>query len=1182
MTLKSSRPVPLSLISILLFFSGAAGLVYEVIWTRILHYTFGNTEMAAATVLATFMGGMALGGALGGKFAPRIKHPVLAYGILEAVIAVYGLLFTPLLYKMDFIYLLTGPDPGPTLMMFIRFVVGGLLILVPTVAMGATLPILVHGAVEKEHPGKSLGVLYFINTLGAVAGTMLSGFILIPMVGLDVAVYLAVMMGLFVFLGAVFIEYRLRPVPGEELMEQKVEPTDDAPAPPAFEENFSPFALKWGASAAVAFAFVCGFISLSNEILWFRLLGILMDGTIYGFSALLSAYLAGLAFGSLLISRRLDKSRDLWALFTKLQIGAAVGAILTILILPLMPFLISGYIASEQKSPGSVFALKLFLVFLSIATPTFFYGASFPVLARLASVRRSLSTAVGNTYAMNTVGCILGAGLTGLILIPTVKNLNALLQFMIFFSILVALVSAMFARVEPDAEGGFSWLSKFRTDGRLRLLTGATLVFLGMVIIDPNVNVIRLVNSRYSVEDYSNTIGSRVKSLYGDPNDLKNLLFQAEGAVTVVTVHKTKEGGLRLRNNGLNEAFHAATDPHYAEEILYLGMLPYFLHPNPEKVLLIGLGGGGTLDMLSHGNFKQIEVAELEPEVVKASRFMFGNRPHPLDNPNVRLRLDDGRNALARHARANPHTYDIVVSQPSHPWLSGASNLYTLEHFRIVRKNLKPGGMLCQWVNLFRMNEVGFRSLMAAFVGVFPDGHVFQVDENSVFLIGVNGEFKVDPDIIKKHLKEENVKPIVKSYGITLNRILRMYLFPMDVARMLGRGSVVNSDRHPVIETVLPWVGHNTMFRVQDVLNRHKQEFGLSYLSMKQGSASVTLLREFADYLISRIDLSTQEITKVKQRADEILKLTRHNEVRLLDERHRIDASLYEKLGHLEKAVEAMGRIETPSLSDHMKTAGWLLQMEKPALALPRLLAMLLVMERPLHTGTAVLAARWLPGVEADMKMQPGTIKSGVVHQLGRALWKLDLRAPAKLLVRWLAPQTDLYEQLDVTMWHLLATVGLESGVPVREHFDAYVNLGGNDQALLKKLLMYYAKAGVEEKVDYIVSVLKSLPNLDYQALELARKCEKLEAPESGIRILENLERQTRHLEVERQDILKELIRMKTVAKKWEGLGLLVVKYKEMADEKEFETWTKETFKDLEAPVRDGLIMGVDPIPSEK
>jgi len=251
-----------------------------------------------------------------------------------------------------------------------------------------------------------------------------------------------------------------------------------------------------------------------------------------------------------------------------------------------------------------------------------------------------------------------------------------------------------------------------------------------------------------------------------------------------------------------------------------------------------------------------------------------------------------------------------------------------------------------------------------------------------------------------------------------------------------------------------------------------------------------------------------------------------------------------------------MGRIESPSVSDHLKTAGWLLQMEKPALALPRLLAMFLVMERPLHTAAAVLTARWLPGVEADLKMRPGTIKSGVVHQLGRALWKLELRAPATVLVRWLAPQTDLYEQLDVNMWHLLSTVGLASGLPVREHFDAYVNLGGNDQVLLKKLLMYYAKTGVEEKVDYIVSVLKSLPNLDYQAMELAKKCEKLEAPESGIRILANLERQPRHLEVERQDVLKELIRMKTVAKDWQGLGLLVVKYKEMADEKEFETWT--------------------------
>jgi hypothetical protein len=194
----------------------------------------------------------------------------------------------------------------------------------------------------------------------------------------------------------------------------------------------------------------------------------------------------------------------------------------------------------------------------------------------------------------------------------------------------------------------------------------------------------------------------------------------------------------------------------------------------------------------------------------------------------------------------------------------------------------------------------------------------------------------------------------------------------------------------------------------------------------------------------------------------------------------------------------------------------------------------------------------------------------------------MNLRAPATLLARWLVPQTDLYEQLDVSMWHLLATVGLETGRPVREHFDAYVNLAGNDSVLLKKLLMYYAREGVEDKVDYIVSVLKSLPNLDYQALELAKKCEKLDAPESGIRILENLEKVTRHLEVERQDIVKELVRMKMAAKSWTGLGALVLKYKEMVDEKDFDKWINDTFKDLEAPVRQGLIMGVDPIPPAK
>ncbi len=1185
MSERVPRTVPLYVVATLLFLSGAAGLIYQAIWTRILHYTFGNTEMAAATVLATFMGGLALGGALGGRFAPRIRRPVLAYGILEGIIALYGLVFTPLLYRMDFIYVLTGPDPGPVSMMLIRFAVGGLLILVPTVAMGMTLPILVRGVVRRENSGKSLSRLYFLNTFGAVCGTFVSGFVLIPAAGLNVAMFVAVALGLIVCAATVVVQIRMKPVAAESLDGPETN-TGGAPSPQAFEQKFSPLALQHGALAAAFFSFVTGFIALSSQILWFRLLGILMDGTIYGFSALLSAYLAGVAFGSFWVSRRLDQVRDPWGFYVKLQLGAALGSILTILILPLMPFLISGYIASEQKSPGSVFALKFFLVFLAIATPTFFIGASFPLQARLASVGRNLSSAVGRVYAMDAIGCILGAGLTGLVLIPTIKNLNALLQFMIFFAILVALASTVFARLstedesEPDPPGHRpGLLAGFRKDGRIRLFNYGIAVFLIMVIVNPNVNVIRLVNSRYSVEDYTNTIGARVKSLYGDPGDLKNLEFQAEGAVTVVTVHKTRENGLRLRNNGLNEAFHSATEPHYAEEILYLGMLPYLLHPDPKKALLIGLGGGGTLDMMTHGEFEQIEVAELEAEVVKASRFMFGNRSHPLDLPHVKLRVDDGRNALLRHARAKPHTYDIVVSQPSHPWLSGASNLYTVEHFRIVKRNLKPGGMLCQWVNLFRMNEKGFRSLMAAFSKAFPDGHVFQVDENSVFLIGVNGEYKVDPAIIEKRLKEPGMASIAKNYGITLNRVLRMYMFPMETARTLAKGSLVNSDRHPVIETVLPWVGHNTMFRVEDLLKKHSLKSGLDHRELVPRITNSVMIRQYGDYLIGLIDMATMDADALRARKKRILRLANRNQEILQEESLRLKASVHEKLQQLEKAVEYTNGLGRPSVSDHMNVAGWLLEMEKPFLALPRLATVLFMLEDPLVTGFLQLPSTLFPGVlEIPAKLSPGTLKSGVIHRLGQALRALGLRRSSSVFARWIENQPEIYDQLELSMWELLASSQLDDRRVIMEHLDAYVNLGGNDPALLKRILIFYAQKNLNDKVDYIVSILKSLPNRDYQILELARKSEKLNAQPTAIRLLSNLERQPRHLEVDRQDLLRDLIRIKTLQKDWAGLGSYVKKLKEMMDDKAFESYIKETFKDLDDSSRELLLSGMDPI----
>ncbi|MBU1219024.1 spermidine synthase [Myxococcota bacterium] len=1131
-----------------------------MIWTRILHYSFGSTEMAAATVLATFMGGFAIGGALGGKIAPKLKQPILVYGFLEGIVAVFGIIFTPMLYRLDVIYSITGPDPSPLLLTSLKFATGMAIMLIPTVAMGATLPIIVHGVVPKSSAGKGFSVIYFINTLGAVGGTLLAGFSIIPKFGLDKGVYVAASIGIFVFIFSALIQWKWKPVPqAATAKEENGVPVDEAPF-------MTPMALKYGAYIALAIAFFSGFISLSNEVLWFRLLGIILDGTIYGFSALLGAFLLGIALGSFWISYYLDRCKDPWGLFVKLQIGAAVGSVLTILIIPLIPFIVSGYISGAPKAPGDVFFLKVVLVFFVILVPTFFYGASFPVLVRLASIRGRLSSAVGNVYSLNTAGCILGSAMIGMVLIPWLKNINLLLMIMVFLSILLAFAAIFFA-------GGAN--PEKASNTKIKLFASIAVMVLGVIILNPDVKVIRLVNSRYSIEDYQHSIGSSVKTLYGDSEDRKNLVFEAEGAVTVVTVHKHKDGGFRLKNNGLNESYHAVTQPYYAEEILYLAALPYLLHPKPEKAMLIGLGGGGTADVLSQLELKTVEVAELEPEVVKASRLMFGKRTHPADRKHVKMRLDDGRNALTRHAIANPHTYDLIISQPSHPWLTGASNLYTVEHFRIVKKNLKPGGIFCQWVNLFRMNETGFRSLLAAFTIAFEDGHIFQVDPNSVFLIGANGKLPVDPAVISKHYKEPFMKTVTKNYGSSVNRILKMYRFNFAMAKKLAAGSKVNSDHHPIIETVLPWVGHNQMFDVLEWLDKKNVPYYLSPEVIVQSSMTKDSYREYIDYLINDIDIYSQDADTIKPKMELAFKNIVRWEKFLGEDAHRLRASVYKKiLDHHRTAME-LSKIKAPSDADLRHLASY------NVLSGNRFDAFLIYLRLVGNANPGFYTSWLLNNLSSWIFREPvlnaQTMKDGDFVELTRLLDGLPLlNGLIDSAVDLIRKDPAFLSKRNIFMLETILRSSFRRNKINPREVEAYIDEGGENRRIVRDITYYYVLAGDKEKADSAMSVFRNSSSMSATNYETAKKLIKLDGRHQAMQLFTEILKDTEH-GIEKGDILRNILDNMIELKHFSGFGKLWLQFRKNALSEDNKKATENILKKFDK-FNQGLIeKGFDP-----
>ncbi len=913
MTDARKRIGPIVPFSILLFISGGASLSYQVVWTRILHYSFGNTELAAAIVLAVFMGGLALGGWLGGIVAPKLSKPLIFYGILEGLVALYAFVATPALYHLDVLYTLTGPDPSPWLMGLLRFAVGLMVMLVPATAMGMTLPVLVRGVVRPGTEGRGISLLYFINTLGAVTGTFLSGFVTIPALGLDGTVYAAATAGLVVLVAAAFLQ-RYYPKPAEEYDPSEATEHDDAAsvesvASESDERRISP------SDVALFLAWAGGLISLVHEILWFRLFSILLDGTIYGFSGMLAAYLLGLALGSLWIAPRLDSVRDRWDLYTKLQTGASVGALLTMILLPMIPWVVTGLLESGLRGAHAVFPVKVALAFLTLLAPTFFYGAAFPVVVRLFQGSRRASSSVGEVYAWNTVGCIIGAIFTAMYLIPVVRDTNTLLLGAAASSAILALVAAMMA---SDSLAG-----------RLKSVAYPVIALLLIAAGRPSVNVLRLVESRYAMEDYGQTINSRVRGIRSNPDERKDLVFYGEGRSTIVTVHEKDSGGLRLRNNGLNESYQSPSEPRYAEELVYLAAIPYALAGSPRRAMLIGLGGGGTLDSLAHlDSLQDIQVCELEEEVVRASRFMFGSRPHPLDDPRVHLRVDDGRNALLRYAVAKPHSFDLIVSQPSHPWLSGAANLYTYEHFSIVARNLTPTGVFCQWVNLFRMDGRAASSMMAAFVRAFPHVQIYQVDENSLFMVGSPSELEIDPERIRKRFSGSRSSELARLYGISPERFMDMYALGTSQVRRLSGDAPVNSDHMPIVETVLPWVTHHHMFRVHKWVSEHGVHYGITPDVIK-GDA-MAALEGYVKWLASSVNPATDDEDSLKRVMARISAL---EEVMgtPTDGLLRAIAALHVKYWNLNSALDRMSRIRRLQPSDEDLMASVLYRLDCPA-----------------------------------------------------------------------------------------------------------------------------------------------------------------------------------------------------------------------------------------------------------
>ena len=660
------------LLLVCFFVSGFAALLYQTAWTREFAFLFGTSELAVVAVLAAYMGGLALGAAIAARVVRRLTRPVLAYGLLELGIAV-GALCVPLMIRAVqalYISLAGGLDAPPesmalTTALFHLF--GSFLVLVPcTALMGATLPLLARYAVSEDaQVGPRIGVLYAVNTFGAIAGTLVAAFYLLPQVGLRQTVYVGVLGNAIVFLAAAALARGIAGLP-----------VQDDSSGGSRSARKAPF--HWILPAMT----ISGAVSFLYEVLWTRLLGHVLGGSTAAFAAMLSSFLLGIALGSALAAR-FAKTRAAAARgFALAQLGSGTLGYLAFRAADRLPDLAHAVGAHPAAPAAGAAAAGIILLPVTLCI-----GATFPFGVRLLAQDADEAASVsGRVYAWNTVGSIVGAILAGFFLLPLLGLENTALV-----GVLTSLTLAVIA----------AWLSTPRRPLLAGLASVSLIAAISIGLPQPT-NL--LMHSAIS--------GQRMNG---------SLYYLGVGRSATVTVVEDRRGW-RLLTNGLPES--GVDRPEMPNirpnETAWLSLLPTAVRPETDEMLIIGLGGGRTLEATA-SSVSSIDVIELEEEVVIANQRI--PRPiDPLTDPRVSLRLGDARGAML----LTDKLYDAIVSQPSHPWTSGASHLYTREFFELTKSKLKPGGVFIQWIGLGFVDIPLFGSLMAAMSGVFEYVHVYR------------------------------------------------------------------------------------------------------------------------------------------------------------------------------------------------------------------------------------------------------------------------------------------------------------------------------------------------------------------------------------------------------------------------------------------------------------------------
>jgi spermidine synthase len=663
-------------LSVLFFASGCAALIYETVWFHLVQLVVGASSLSVGVLLCSFMGGMALGSALLPRLVPASMHPLRVVAALEAGIAAFGILIPLALPSVQQAYVaMVGYGYAGVLL---RATACAVVLTPPTMLMGATLPAISRWFDRRDEAASSIGFLYTANIAGGAVGTVLAGFYLLRVYDTVVAGAVAVTLNLLVALGAWWLAARRE--------ERSAPPVLESPSRQPTPPDSAPLATIYVVAA------ISGFTALGAEVVWTRQLSLLFGASVYTFSLILAVFLAGLGMGSLAGSSIARRSNDPAGALGRAQLllafAIAFGAWMIVHGLPLWQPTRS-FLPWVRSSPPLTFALDAIRCAIALMPATVLWGASFPLMLAAAG-SHAVTRHVSRITAINTAGALLGTLSLTLIGIPMTGSQRSQ-QALVLMAAASAL--AILART-----------SRPRFTAKVAAVSAAMLLAIWAVPPIPG----RLIAYGRSVDSWSS---------------IKSFLYLAEGATASVAVTEGIAGAKQFHIAGKVEASDMDVDMRLER---MLGHIPALVHPHPRSVLIVGVGAGVTAGALAiHPEVKRIVICEIEPMVPSSARQFFGEENHHVfDDPRVELIFDDARHFL----QTTSERFDIITSDPIHPWVRGAATLYSLEYLQLARAHLNPGGVVTQWIPLYETNVASAKSEIATFAQVFPDTTLWNPD----------------------------------------------------------------------------------------------------------------------------------------------------------------------------------------------------------------------------------------------------------------------------------------------------------------------------------------------------------------------------------------------------------------------------------------------------------------------